>query len=368
MRTVESLDLSQVAARFFTDTHLGTNRTANTTPTTRKKLKWELYSAAMKCCCKDVPTFFLGDLFDRYSNDEATLLQGLDVIQRCKAAMAGNHDVVADKAAFGSFQALQEVPQREELHDYLLYRAAYGDVRFGVDVVTAGEDNWAIYSVPHHTDQELFEKVLQEVVSQTEEHEKAILCLHCNYNLPWDTVDTALNLTEEAARDLLQHFEYILLGHDHHAKVELDGRLIILGNTHPTGFGDIGDKYRYALLHSGEIVRERIWAEDEQHATVDMQCLSAAILHEWIDESDAPQFIDLVGEVDAGGVVELNRTVNKLWGAGALAIRNRVKVVGAETIVDEVGQVVSLAEQVRTDLADKPDQLALWDELSREAV
>ena len=359
MKTVSQLP-DDALATFFTDPHLGANRVANTTPKSRMALRQALYSQALACTEGTPPAFMLGDLFNSYSNSEDVLLQGLEVTRKCKATMAGNHDVHASADAVGSFQALIEAAGSDGL-----CWAAFGTTEVKSYSLKGAE----VFMVPHVTDQGLFEQALRDAVALLKDPKanRAVLCLHCNYNLPWDTTDTALNLTEEAAQDLLNHFDYVLLGHDHHAKVEMDGRLIVLGNTHPTGFGDISDKYRYALLPDGSMVRQPIWQKGQQYDEVDVGGRTAGILHDWVRDNNAPQFIDIVGEVVADEVVELNRTVNKLWAAGALAIRNRVSVQGAEVEVSDTTLITSLAQQVEADLGDRPEQLALWRQLSEPA-
>lgn len=340
----------------FTDPHIGTKRAAHTTRESAARLEAALYDSAMHIVAHDERPICAGDLFDKAFNNEATLVQGFNVARLCHAVLAGNHDLVNRADVKTSLQALREV---------------------GCPVIAASdltEPTFSVgfnglYFVPHHASQDLFEKALlqaKEDATESRSGRPAVLFLHCNYGLHevMLTNDATLNLPEPMAKDLLEAFDLILIGHDHNPRRYLDGRVVILGNTHPTSFSDISDKFKYTLNITDEEVKldkELIWSMGEGFAEIrlgdDVETLPAGV-----------QFVNVFGMADASQAAEVSDFIRSVWEArpGAFAVRNNVQI-GELQVDDDVEppKLVNLRERIEGDLAGS-DLLELFSELAKE--
>lgn len=339
---------------FFTDPHLGTRRAANTTRESSKKLQDTLYQAALNAIHPDTPNICLGDLFDRAFNDESVLVQGFNVATNCVGTLAGNHDETNRAGTVTSLTALKEMGVD------IISTPCLSKPHFEVFGGHAG-----LYFVPHHASQELFEKAMFEAsahAAANREGKSAILALHCNYNCPFEMEDDTLNLSTEVAEQLLEYFDLILLGHEHKPSTHHDGRVIILGNTHPTSFSDISDKYRYGIdLDTCEVEQVKIWDQAASHLILKVG--------DTIPDLSGKQFVDVVGFDEAGNGPLVNQYVQEVWAAGAdlLAVRNNVKLgdhlAGMEGA--EAPKLVDLTSRIADDLKDS-DLGDLYTELLKE--
>lgn len=337
----------------YSDPHEGLNRVANMTHASAAALREVSFSQTMKILTElkqpGMSSFCLGDLFDQYSNSEAVIQQATELVQRTSIVLAGNHDVSNRKDCVSSLSLLHQF-----YGDKILI-APYGTSdTFELDV---GKTKFLF--VPHVANQELFEQALTEAVeTATAGDGWRVLCLHCNYASGREMQDTALNLTRERASELLATFHTIFLGHEHAPSEDFNGRLVILGNTHPTGFSDISDK--------------RIVVYDtETGAYESLKTLTAAAmvwqgaLSELPAEPDAV-FLDLVDDLAYG---EGFKRVNALFKSGRhYAIRLRSKEAAKnKPVVAQVEAIETLPEVVAKDLEENREELLpLWQELLSE--
>lgn len=343
----------------FTDPHLGTRRAAHTTRDSSKRLTEALYRQARAIVVNHPRPICAGDLFDRAFNDEATLVQGYNIAGMCEFTLAGNHDETNREGSVPSLRALSQM---------------------GVPVIAAQGFStpqfyeWAdgIYAVPHHASQELFELAMAMAgahAAENHEGRPTVLILHCNYDCAFATDDDTLNLSTGVAEALLEHFDLILLGHEHKPATHFDGRVVILGNTHPTSFADISDKFVYTL-HIGDadlkLEKECIWSAAAQHATIrfgDYEGLSAlgAVL--------SAEFIDVIGTAGAEQAVEVAEFIQAVWNTvpDAFAVRNSVQIGDGLIAVElaEAPKLVDLKSRIADDL-EGSDLQDLYKELLKE--
>lgn len=338
----------------FTDPHLGTRRAAHTTRESAKKLTQALFDQALQVAKQGSNSICLGDLFDRAFNDEATLVQGYQVASHCSITLAGNHDETNREGTVTSLRALQEMGVNLCASKNLTvpYHQYLGD---------------GIFMVPHHASQELFETALfhaAERAANDRAGKASVLMLHCNYDAPdfMDVQDDSLNLPADVAEQLLNAFDYIILGHEHRPASYFHGRVLVLGNTHPTSFSDISDKYSYTLrIDDGfvQIDKHLIWSEAERYREVRYGDL--------LPDLSGVQFVSVVGIADADQSVDVADYVNDVWEMGddLLAVRNNVVIGQAFNEVEASGEsklgdlkTHISAELEGTDLADLFQQLA----------
>lgn len=340
----------------FTDPHLGTRRSANTTRESSKKLQQALYEAALAASPTeplDEKNVCLGDLFDKAFNSEDVLVQGHEVAGGCKWTLSGNHDETNREGTVTTLAALKQMGH---------------SIISAPDLSTPYfEAHGALYFVPHHASQELFEKAMMEAAEHAaanREGQAAFLLLHCNYNCAFEIQDDTLNLPEELAAQLLDHFDLILLGHEHKPATHLEGRVVILGNTHPTSFSDLSDKYRYLLDdETAELTPVKIWSMAEGHRQLKYG--------EDIPGLDGVQFVDVVGTGGAEDAVAVAHYIQQVWAAGddLLAVRNNVQIGDHLRDLEQVvtPQVSDLRTHIDADL-EGSDLQPLYRELLKEVT
>lgn len=353
--------------RFFTDPHIGKELKANTTPSSRTLLSQQLTLHALQAATMPHPegkrveaTICGGDLFDTDTNPEHILLAGAKVAQQCTVVLGGNHDVVNVKGRESSLSALAELTEDER---FILppgpgkvntYIRVFGDVM--------------LFTVPHHARQQEFEQALEQARRQADdsEAERKLLLVHCNYNLTFEAGENDLNLTDAKARHLLQVFDYIVMGHDHRPRWECDHRLLILGNTHPTSFSDLGEKYVWFYDSTSNTWHREVNASDQL-----MVAKASELIDDWklerMHEYAGAEWIDIVGELPPEAAADLAKAIGQLWKTHEYlyAVRASKVLFRAEgesnDAVNEAAQK-TLIEIVEEQLASSPDLLALFRE------
>lgn len=342
----------------FTDPHLGKNLVSHTTQDSRRRLRDGMYrhTTALLDRFPHAKKACLGDLFDRFQNPEDVIWQGVSLARRVDYLMAGNHDLINDRDRLGTLQLLHKTdPGPIQLTPFGEAKSFLHEVRPGVTFLF----------VPHHCTDELFHQSLAAasdwVRGGKPTGSKAYLCLHCNYDSGFATDDTALSLTRKQAKDLLDDgFDYILIGHDHHPREDWQGRVVILGNTHPTGFGDITDKRVLLIRPDGRHEFHTVWYRNAGYMHIEVNDLLAPEVE---FQPNGVQFVEITGEIEAGRVMDLARAVRKLWQGGLpLAVRNRVEVIKAGS-----GDLLAghdfhqLDMQIRAELIRRPELVELFD-------
>lgn len=339
--------------RLFTDPHLGVTRGDHTTRESSQRLQNKLYEQAMRIVTSDVleenprPLFCLGDLFDKAFNPERIIAQGINVASRCEITLSGNHDETNREGTITSLQVLEEAGCRICRSDNL------SEAFF--DCFSDGAYQ-GLYMVPHHASQELFLAACQEAAEHAATHRDglaSVLLLHCNYNFGLAVTDNTLNLPEDFAEQLLESFDLIFIGHEHNPSTHLDGRVVVMGNTHPTSFSDISDKYVYTLdLERAEYTREAVWLKSKGYREMK--------LGEAPGDMSGVQFVNVVGQEAVGSAAEVTDYLNSIWKAGEylvegvphndlLLVRNRVALKDALEGIDTAAEPVQL-EDLQTTL------------------
>lgn len=355
---------------FFSDPHLGVDRRANTTVSSRKRLKERIAKAVGSICDMATQTnsslVCLGDFFDTYSNSEEDLLTAFPLFQRLDLCLPGNHDVANDKTKRGSFDMLSEVCQRDEVQAPRIEVDGEG---FHITSLGAGADA-RVWSVPHHANQSRFENTLQNVYeggAKDSPTQPKILLLHCNYNLPEAlSTDTALNLTEEDAEILLEVFDYVLLGHEHTPAEYFGGRLKVVGSLFPTSFADISDKRVLSFdTDTGEMESHQVWSAAEGYKEIP----AATLFNLEVVVPPTCQFIRVVGKVDMGDVRALGQAMqSKLWKAydgQLLAVKDATTVLRSDKTLmleGEGAESMSLPDLLERELEGTP-MYGLWREV-----
>ena len=339
---------------FFTDPHLGLKRSANTTAMSSRNLR-----AAISDKLKHVTDTMegtkvcLGDLFDKYSNDEADILLASEAMRNIDVCLAGNHDVENRADSVGSLELLKS------LHGDKVWLDSFE--RPQVHSVDLFDEEAVIIGIPHVRDQGVFDGMLKKAAALVEKGDKkytVFLILHCNYDSGWELTETSLNLTKEKAEELLETFDYILLGHDHAPSDHFGGRLRVIGNMHPTCFGDISDK-RALVFEDGEFRSEKLWYAEDGFLACD---------HSEIPESTTASFVRVTGDTDRSNASEVAKAVARLWKNSSDTL------LGVKVDVNFTGESDTEFGEGRVTLEDLPAKISeelegtemgkLWEELN----
>lgn len=326
--------------RLASDFHLGLNRKAHTTLASRKRLASALIDSAYRAVAEGNPSSVVcaGDLFDTYSNREITIIEAAHIAAKCDVVLAGNHDMLNTRDSIGSLQVVNEL-----LEDTTVIQCP----DFGKPFVEYGElEGMQLAFIPHHATQELFDEAVASVKSEVS-HIRGVF-LHCNYeNEMTHGSDTSLNLTRKQAEALLEVSDYVFLGHEHEPRSLLDDRLIILGNTFPTSFADISDKYYYDLTpESLGIVK--IWDMKTGYKKLEYNGDQFPAIPE-------AQFIEVTGKITIDKGVDLAEYLREIWEvSGALMVRNSVSVVSDYSHTTELVDFDKLPDEISKQLEGTP--------------
>jgi len=331
---------------FSSDWHLGLLRQANTTAASR--LAWQGRMREQVLSLPSGPHVCAGDVFDKYSNPEHILDLARAPLSKVTRCLAGNHDVVADTSKMGSLELMQ-------------YNKS-GMAKAGV-----GESSWNcwglpavnVWMVPHHATDKLFQNALDSVERECSQKKNSLLVLHCNYSAPEVRAhDNALNLTAARAEELLDTFDYILIGHEHTSGGHFDGRLRVLGSLFPTDFGNMTSKY-YTLfdMETGEMEKVLCWNAGEGLVRMDLA-------HIGLDAppvTGATDFIDITGTCSREAAGDVAKMVKVLWAEypHLLGIRNAVTIEREATGIVSQGTSDDLPSIISRSLKGT-DMEGLW--------
>lgn len=366
----------------YTDPHLGLQRAAHTTPESKRRLQDALFAAVGEIHAlkyqNEGQNFLVcvGDFFDTYSNPEEVTARAARPLSQLDFCLSGNHDVVGRESKMGSLELLDRVLHRDPGQDSKLsvIAGAYGEPYCRSWLVLS--HNCSMTFVPHVASSDLFEASLELAMKELDSLKalagdkpiKHYLFLHCNYDNDMAAEKEAtLNLTASDAEVLLEHgFDYIVLGHVHQPSDHLGGRVIVLGNTHPTGFGDLGFKRIMMINEQGERYFESAYEAEIYEASLDLDdyLTGKAAL------SSQVRFATLTGNIGPERAADLAKAVKQIWSEcdGLMALRSVVSIENPMQV--KTADAVSfrrLPEHIEKELADRPAQLAIWKEVTQNA-
>lgn len=319
------------------DLHIGARRAAGTTPASAAALRQCIVDAFSNLTSSRLSKEVVvnGDLFDSYDIPHNDLL---GAYAACAAfllqdeghrlhLLPGNHCLSKSSTDLSSFE--------------LMGRFLVG--RFGAQVSYHDRGGWidesnGVYAIPHLVNQALFDQALQEVPAETK-----FLLLHCNAMSPFaEHSDHSLNLGREQALELIRRGATIILGHEHHRRDLMGGKLIVVGNQFPTSIADCVTPEGRAstgkdclVIDGGEVKRVPTWTPADTYGfhPVDVQSLMADGCAAY---SDLLGFVRVTGEVEAEQAADALRAISRLrQTCNAFVVGNSIKVRhGGEEIED----------------------------------
>lgn len=331
---------------FWSDPHLGLTRTSHTTATSRVALRAALHKQAAAVSAAGPAhriAVCLGDLFDTTSNDEAVIREAHEILRTVDFILAGNHDLPNREGKVSSLELLSDVTASG--------KGKVINAPFIASVQQYGE----LVFVPHKVTQEMFIASLQQALDEFAEGK--VLCLHCNYDNAFAaSSESTLNLPREMAKQLLDKFQYILIGHEHIPRSDFGGKLQIAGNTHPTSFSDISDKFVWEL-RDGVLTPTRIWSMADHYQKIEWQDLVDGA-------ASQAQFVEVVGAAPADKMSVIAQAVGKLWrdNNNALMVRNAVVSEDVEIAHRDFARSLDVPARITQELEASPALAATWAE------
>lgn len=341
---------------FITDPHLGLGARTNTSAKSTVLLDEKISVIATGLVNAHSNVVLAGDLFHRSHNKEKVIAAGIAVASKCDIVLGGNHDNTQRADDQSSMDIVATVCDS-------VLQVGVGKVEIFPELIFDSGETMTV--VPHHSSQELFDKAVEEACK----YKGNIVTLHCNFNNPFvDEIETALNLSIEQAEELLKHYDYIVIGHEHNTRWEMNDRLLALGNIHPTGYSDISNKYLWTFTKEGGFEKELIWDKSTGYMS-----LSAADIYNLpeeefeLDEDDAsPQFVDIVGSIDAENMPDLAHRISLIWDKWQpFMVRNQANAVTetTESLMEEGYKIEDFSSKIRGGLADAPELLEKFNAL-----
>lgn len=336
----------------FSDPHLGTKRMAGTTAKSAALLERRLFDTALSTAgmlaetCDTVMLF--GDLFDKARNSESVIWQAAQVLQLVDVCVGGNHDVRSYEGHMSSLELLKETMRGNRT--YIVMQ----DDMDGIAIDTFGE----MTVIPHHASNEQFHRALDQAIKYNQKASgNRYLALHANREMDGlDMADSQLIVTEEDENRLLETFTRIFYGHLHNPVLLKDGRVVIVGNTHPTSFSDCSSKYAWVLDSDTDKLEPVEQYSANRYATID--------LTSDIELAQDKDFVTVSGQ---GSRADTLRYINAIRTAfpGTIAIRSTVTYPEVDAALKRV-EVEDVFSTIRSALGDRKDLLEMFEQIMQE--
>jgi DNA repair exonuclease SbcCD nuclease subunit len=303
------------------DWHLGANRSAGTTPATAYQLRQDLLTAAEEILYSVTGDLLVnGDLFDGPDIPRADLLQAVrifgDWLTRAPGSLFlanGNHDLDKNSTRLSSFQFFAQ-----------LLLEMHGPARVAHIAEGTSLPRHDAYVIPHVANQDLFNMELAKVPACR------FLFVHANYDNQFAVeADHSLNLSKEQAEQL--PVEYIVFGHEHQARTELGGKVVIVGNQFPSSISDcLGNQDKalfctYQANRAASYALHTTWQDINDFGKVDYS------EQDWRGLTDVGRFIRITGTATAAEADKVVTAIGRFRReAKALVITNAVKIEGVD--------------------------------------
>jgi DNA repair exonuclease SbcCD nuclease subunit len=308
------------------DWHIGAVRAAGTTPATAYQLRQDLL-AEFEDTLHNIDTDVLlnGDLFDGPDIPKPDLLRTFQILSdwvtrtgKRVIASNGNHDLSKNSTQLSSFQLL--VALLQEVHGPSVTHVAEL-------TLFPNSENVKFAVLPHVANQELFNLAMEQVP------ECDYLFVHCNYDNGFAVEsDHSLNMSREQAEACKARF--IVFGHEHQGRVELGGKVVIVGNQVPSSVSDCLNNAEKAFF---QIV------EGSRHLPVTWKAEGDFSEQDWRSLTDTGRFIRVTGTATATEAPEFTKAMSRFrQTAKALVITNAVRIEG----VNDAEQLVMTQEEI----------------------
>ena len=320
-----------MAITLIGDAHLGV-RFPFTTPESHirfRKLQLDIANEALELAKQKTggSAVFLGDLFDKYSVSDVTLVDGFSLLNNAVAVIAGNHDIAKN----------EDKPSAIRLLAHNLHRTVILD---GPSILhDTSVRPYAV--VPHCTTQEGFERALE---ASTRGNDRVdTLFLHCNFGEP-KGVETENYLSSSKASDLLKRFKRIISGHEHDYSTPVPG-VTMLGSILPMNFGEMTDKFIGVLYDDGELILHKVW-----DAAKHFRQIPAGQVESFSPTEE--HFLEVTGTVTVDEAALINKRIKEWYKVGIIAVKNSTQLLRTEREVEHKADATTWESEVAAQLTD----------------
>jgi metallophosphoesterase superfamily enzyme len=242
------------------DIHLGVQRSGGTTPASREALRSYLFTAFEHAFydCKEAHVCILGDLFDTFEVEGRDWVQCYLVLQDWLSRsvlsrltlVAGNHDHSPKALRVSSFEMLCRV----------LVEQFGGRVQvIRIDHFEHVDSEMKIVVLAHCSNQDIFDAKLAEILATVVTGDRVLL--HANYDNHFAVnSDHSLNVSEEQAKAFAAKGATLYFAHEHQARTELGGSVVVFGNQWPSSVSDcLNNDVKYMHTMNGDLVQIQSW-------------------------------------------------------------------------------------------------------------
>lgn len=318
------------------DVHLGAERSAGTTPETRRELKLWLQDEFRKLLESDETQkhslIILGDLFDQFDVDSGDVLTAILTIEAWIERtgdfvwlVPGNHDLSTNTYKTGAFELMAMVLENHYPRNVKVVWSKDG-------LGTISIHDTPIYIAPHVPNQDLFNIHLEGL----KDAKPGVVMVHANCMNPFaEQKDHSLNVDEETLDALLDQGHKVVFAHEHQKRTLKKGKVLVLGNQWPSSIADClhghtdgqkdNCKYAHILHDNGTIEELKTWQAKGSFVEMNWQEL---------EPCDA-QFIKVTGFATAERAAEVVSTVARYrQSSKAFVVSNAVSVASADGLTD----------------------------------
>lgn len=319
----------------ISDLHLGVNRVSGTTPQSREDLRSYVFSrfSELLRAADGHDLCILGDLFDGFEIAPRDWLESYLYLSSWCAnnldstlyLVAGNHDVSAKGNKVSSFETLSTVLDQQLDNVQVV----------GIDsCLNVFLDDAEIFIVAHHSNQDLFDIAMKEVLEKCKRGDHVLL--HANYHNPFaERADHSLNVSEDQALEFTKKGVTLGFAHEHQHRHEIPhgtpadgGSVVCLGNQIPTSVADcLGNESKYFWeLKDGDLQKHVCW---NYRGDLGYQAL------DWrhLEEAGSAKFIRIVGDAVNAQAADVMDAIHKFrQRSSAFVITNAVKIEGIAEI------------------------------------
>lgn len=310
--------------------HVGVSRKGGTTPASQEALRAYLFAAFRDLleATAQIDLLILGDLFDEFEVAPHDWLPTYHLLREWLVAgnklrlVAGNHDNSPRGNKISAFTMLAQVLKGE-----------FGEEVQVFDIGQSGPvpGGWVI---AHCANQDLFNAELDRVLALPVAPE--VLYLHANYDNNFAVeADHSLNVSRDVAKAIAARGTTLVFAHEHQAKQDLGGKVVVLGNQWPTSIADcLGNDEKFAHVFDTDVItgepaitKVRTW---------DRGCPVGYTEVEWTDLAEAPGgFVRITGKATAAQASDVMNLVAAFrQRSDAFVVANAVQIEGIAEVQD----------------------------------
>lgn len=297
-----------------------------------------------------------GDFFHRTSAWDSTFTQATMYARNFDFILGGNHDLSKDTSKTPALSHMRELLASEKGVRTRVIKASE---------VYEPEDKVCLTFVPYQLLQEDFIQELDRVRDWTPARSDVpnLLFLHCQVGEPIGFAPDHENyLPMDKARELLEVFDYILVGHEHNYRTYENGRIITLGSVLPFAFDEMHTKYTHTFD-----TETRTWARHTVWNSKSFSSVNFKTFLECPEGFSHLQFLELTGTTTPSEQVKLVQALTGFYKTSTrlFSLKNNTR---PESSFMEWGERVKPEESWKDILKQglTEDELQLFTELEEE--